>query len=258
MAAALETLARIAHGPTASAEAFPWAALRYQHTQGLRTALAARYAPSTANRQLSALRGVLREAWRLGAMTAEHYRRAADLEPVHGERLPAGREVTAGELRALFVACREDTTPAGARDAALLAILYGGGLHPGVRRTPRPGREGRQGADRLCDERSPGGAGGLAGDSRYGTRSPSSPGRQDGSGDRAPDDGPGRALHSPEASCRSSGRTIHPARSSAHLHLPSSRRWGGSRDGAAPRGSFQCDDYGAVRSKRRSCEASSG
>jgi site-specific recombinase XerD len=128
MTAALETLARIAHGPAARAEIFPWAALRYQHTQALRTALAAKYAPSTANRQLSALRGVLREAWRLGAMTAEDYRRAADLEPVRGERLPAGREVTAGELRALFLACREDTTAAGARDAALLAVLYGGGL----------------------------------------------------------------------------------------------------------------------------------
>jgi hypothetical protein len=81
MSAALETLARIASGPAATADAFPWAALRYQHTQALRTALAARYAPSTANRQLSALRGVLREAWRLGAMTAEDYRRAADLEP---------------------------------------------------------------------------------------------------------------------------------------------------------------------------------
>src|SRR6188474_2227758 len=74
MRAALETLARIAHGSAATAEIFPWAALRYQHTQALRTALAARYAPSTANRQLSALRGVLREAWRLGAMTAEDYR----------------------------------------------------------------------------------------------------------------------------------------------------------------------------------------
>src|SRR5262245_11219210 len=106
MRAALETRARIAHGPATTGETLPWATMRYQHTQALRAAVAARYAPSTANRQLSALRGVLREAWRLGAMTAEDCRRAADLEPVRGERLAVGREVTRGELRALFVSCR--------------------------------------------------------------------------------------------------------------------------------------------------------
>jgi len=216
MRAALETLAIIAHGPGAAAETFPWAALRYQHTQALRTALAARYAPSTANRQLSGLRGVLREAWRLGAMTAEDYRRAADLEPVRAERLPAGREVTAGELRALFVACGEDPTPAGARDAAILAVLYGGGL-----------RRSEAVAVDLADFNPESGE----------LRGPS---------DHAPDDGLGGALRTPEASNPSRGRAIHSARSSPHVHLPSSRRRSGSRYGAAPRGSLQCDDDRAV------------
>ena len=106
----------------------PWGGLRYQHTAAVRSWLAERYAPATANRYLAALRGVLKEAWRLGYMDAETYRRAVDLPPVRGETLPAGRAISAGELRALFASCAEGGMPGGARDAALLAVLYGGGL----------------------------------------------------------------------------------------------------------------------------------
>ncbi len=51
-------------------DSMPWERLRYQHTAALRTWLAGRYAPATANRHLAALRGVLREAWRLGLVEA--------------------------------------------------------------------------------------------------------------------------------------------------------------------------------------------
>lgn len=109
--------------------AFPWARMTYAHTAALRAALAGRYAPANVNKHLAALRGVLREAWRLGVMDAETYRRAVDLAPVRGEAIPAGRDVTGGELRALFEVCAADGTPAsGARDAALLALLVGVGL----------------------------------------------------------------------------------------------------------------------------------
>lgn len=45
-----------------------------------------------------------------------------------GTRLPRGRTLSTGELRALFEACRRDAMPVGARDAALLALSYGAGL----------------------------------------------------------------------------------------------------------------------------------
>ena len=100
MATAAEGIARALSGGVWGADALPWPALRYQHTAAIRAALAQRYAPATANRALSCLRGILREAWRLGQMTAEEFHKAADLERIQGERLPKGRALPAGELKA--------------------------------------------------------------------------------------------------------------------------------------------------------------
>lgn len=108
--------------------AFPWQSLDFQHTTAIRARLAERYAPATANKMLVALRGVLKASWRLKQMTAEDLARACDFKKVEGTRLPKGRALTSGEMRALFGACADDPTPAGRRDAALLAILYGAGL----------------------------------------------------------------------------------------------------------------------------------
>ena len=62
------------------AEEFPWHQLRYEHTTVIRAAIVAEgKSPSRANKHLSALRGVLREAWRLGMLPAEDYQRAIDV-----------------------------------------------------------------------------------------------------------------------------------------------------------------------------------
>lgn len=109
--------------------AVPWGALRYQHTAAIRAQLLAKtYKPATTNRILSALRGTLRAAWQLGQMSAEDLARAVDIKNVTGQTLPAGRGLTPGEISGLLAACGADPTPAGARDAAIMAILYSCGL----------------------------------------------------------------------------------------------------------------------------------
>jgi site-specific recombinase XerD len=106
-----------------------WSALRYQHTQMIRAQLMGVYAPASVNKILSALRQVLERAWLLGQMSAEDKARAAKLDPVTGETLPAGRELQMGEILALMTACqKDDNINAGTRDAAIIGVMYAAGL----------------------------------------------------------------------------------------------------------------------------------
>ena len=107
----------------------PWGALRFQHTQAVKTKLEARYSsPATVNRCLCALRKTLKAAWRLGQIDQTDYARAVDLESAKGQTLPAGRSLATGEITALMNTCANDPTPAGARDAAILALAYSCGM----------------------------------------------------------------------------------------------------------------------------------
>ena len=58
------------------------------HVQAIRTKLGEKYKPATANRYLSALKGVLREAWRLGAYPGEELERIRDVRSVPDPRSP--------------------------------------------------------------------------------------------------------------------------------------------------------------------------
>ena len=122
---ALQTIAGMLV-PGADLWTVPWWALRYPHLRALQAALLDRYQPATARRMMAAVRRVLKECWRLDYIDAETYQRATELEPIRGTGSERGRRLAAGELRALFDAA--GTGPGGARDAALLAVLYGGGL----------------------------------------------------------------------------------------------------------------------------------
>lgn len=127
MRGALDTIARLGLGSDeATAWDVPWHQLRFQHTQAIRSALQEAYAHTTANRMLSALRGTLKAAWKLGLMSAEEYQKAASVDSISGERVPAGRALSGGELSGLLETC--EAKPLGARDAAMISLLYGCGL----------------------------------------------------------------------------------------------------------------------------------
>jgi site-specific recombinase XerD len=86
------------------------------------------YAPATANRMLSALRRTLEQAWLLGQMSAEDYLRAAHISAIIGETLPAGRALSHDEISILIKNCIDDPRPIGTRDAAIVGVMYSGGL----------------------------------------------------------------------------------------------------------------------------------
>jgi len=127
---ALRSLARILTGQEDPARV-PWGDCNERITGHLRSWLASAYEWSTVNRYLAALRGTLRSTWKAKQMSREDYEAAADLPAFQIGAHNAGRILAPEELSALFLACQADRHPIGARDAALVALLYGAGLRIG-------------------------------------------------------------------------------------------------------------------------------
>jgi len=95
----------------------------------LRGHLAETTAPRTANRTLSAIKQVLRAAWRLGQMTAEQLHTLLDVPQIKGHRLAKGRALTLDEVEALVMeAQRNGGVWRGTRNACMFGVLYTAGL----------------------------------------------------------------------------------------------------------------------------------
>ncbi len=112
-----------------SIDAVPWENLRYAHYQAIKGKLLSYrrdpddpnsgFAPGTINLTLTHLRGIARQVWSLGYMTAEEWERVKEIKPASGSRLPAGRDASQGELAALLDVCAKDPSPAGVRDGTM-------------------------------------------------------------------------------------------------------------------------------------------
>lgn len=97
--------------------------------------------PNSVNRALAAIRWHARRladklADRPVATDAERIARAeiiaqveriASIRDLRGETEPAGRHIRTGEVKALLEACVSDPTPAGIRDAAIIAVAWSTG-----------------------------------------------------------------------------------------------------------------------------------
>lgn len=126
MRRSLDVVADIAL-PGAKASTFEWGGLSYQTVVRVRAALASRYAPATANKCLAAMRGVLRQAMLSERLTRTEYEKCISIRAVRGSATSAGRCIPAAELRSMMLASAR-CSAFGARDEAMIALLYGCGL----------------------------------------------------------------------------------------------------------------------------------
>lgn len=78
-------------------------------------------APATRNKTLAALKGVARAAYDMELLPGEAHERIRRVKGDDGKREPVGRDIEPHELAALMRACA-DGTPAGKRDAAIIAL----------------------------------------------------------------------------------------------------------------------------------------
>jgi site-specific recombinase XerD len=126
MAAKLRSVARIVG---LSPDEIRWSGLRSEVISVVRALmLEKRYSPATINTTLSALKGVAHAAWQLKQLKTEEYQRIRDVKGVRGSRLPRGRALSDREVSRLVDACLRDSSPAGSRDLALVALLGSCGL----------------------------------------------------------------------------------------------------------------------------------
>ena len=105
----------------ASLESCSWGSLRRHHVMAVTELLRdTGRATATVNTYLSALKGVAKEAWMLRLMDVESFQHIRAVRNLRGSRLPSGRALPQGEIRALFAVCEADRSCLGARDAAML------------------------------------------------------------------------------------------------------------------------------------------
>jgi len=137
---ALEELAQLYAG--FSAVEFPWHRLTYALVEMMRAVLvdratAASAATSTVNRKLAALKGVCKRAFLLGMLSGDEWLKIQEVESVKGTGTQRGREISDDEIKKLFVHCQaawQDNQDGkhggvtGLRDAAMLALLFGGAM----------------------------------------------------------------------------------------------------------------------------------
>jgi len=95
------------------ARVFAWQSLSQERVEGIQVGLADRYSPATTKLTLAALSQVLHTCWRLGLMDTERT-----------IRFQSDRSYRLVELSQLLEACRIRDTWTGARDAAVLSVLF--------------------------------------------------------------------------------------------------------------------------------------
>jgi integrase/recombinase XerD len=125
----LESLRRIARLFGVQDElSVPWARLTYDQMSQIRLALAAHYAPASANLTLSALRQLLKIGFVLGHVDARTRDAAHEVKSIKGSRLPRGRALSYDEQEKMLVYLRALPKYRGTMLASAMLVSIGGGL----------------------------------------------------------------------------------------------------------------------------------
>lgn len=130
MYGSLVIIAGILTGGQCDPLTLPWWRLKRSHVLAVRAWLIEHKAPSTGQKYMAALRGVLKEAWRMGHLSMEEYHRAVDVNPIRGTGLEqaAGRALTQGEKAAVLATLAHSERPIDIRNAAIFGLLVYAGL----------------------------------------------------------------------------------------------------------------------------------
>jgi integrase/recombinase XerD len=124
-----ESLRRIARTLGFASELdVPWTRLQFDELHAIRRALADKYAPSSANMTLSALRQIIKIAFVLGHVDARAYEGVKSLKSIQGSRLPRGRALSIDEERRLLAYLQALPGYRGVMLPSAVAVSIGGGL----------------------------------------------------------------------------------------------------------------------------------
>lgn len=127
-ARALEDIAHFLSDGRKSAREFDWSRLDYTACNRLMASLRDRFrSTSTLNLRLVVLRTFAKHLRALRVLPPEAAEEVQELRNVKHKTLPAGRALETSEIDTLLARCTRDGVR-GARDAALIALLYGCGL----------------------------------------------------------------------------------------------------------------------------------
>ncbi len=108
---------------------FNWAEFDYVQTRGLIEVMRQEsYSPESIKAFLSAVRGVLREAFILGQVPAEQLERVRSIRPPREIRIHKGRLISSDEYMKMLEACSNDDSTKGVRDYAIICVLLNCGL----------------------------------------------------------------------------------------------------------------------------------
>lgn len=116
------------NGQEITYQSFKWSDVRHQDVVTLRDKWAESHKPASVNAVLSAVRGVVKTAYKMGLISDAVYLEVDHFKGMKIDTPKAGKRLSMYELESVFHVCEIDLTPAGIRDNALIELTYMTGM----------------------------------------------------------------------------------------------------------------------------------